>query len=106
MERIKAEHTSQLRQLRHHLATTAIDKQHQSSSQQQIEQLLSDCRRENQLLRDEVYTLRDRTEKLQEERVGNLLNIATIIRIISSAIAPKNGINLLLLLNCSLIYFK
>ena len=47
IKKIKADHTSQIRQLSHRTATTAMDKQ-------QMEQLLGDSRRENQLLRDEL----------------------------------------------------
>ena len=73
IKKIKADHTSQIRQLSHRTATTAMDKQ-------QMEQLLGDSRRENQLLRDELYTLRETTEKLKEEKVrGEIIILCELI---------------------------
>ena len=73
IKKMKADHTSQIRQLSQRTATTAMDKQ-------QMEQLLGDSRRENQLLRDELYTLRETAEKLKEEKVsGEMIILCKLI---------------------------
>ena len=73
IKKMKDDHTSQIRQLSQRTATTAMDKQ-------QMEQLLGDSRRENQLLRDELYTLRETTEKLKEEKVrGEMIILCKLI---------------------------
>jgi len=68
IDTLRIEHAQQIRQLRQHLATTALEKEQQGTSVEQLEQLLADCRRENQLLKDEIHPLKERVTILEEAK--------------------------------------
>lgn len=53
------------RNLRHQLALATAEKQQQSGSCGQLEQLLADSRRENKALAEEVYSLKEHTASLE-----------------------------------------
>ena len=69
LDKEKIEHGAQLRSLRHQLANTAMEKHQHDTSNTQLEQLLADTRRENKLLKDEVYDLKATLGTLQREKV-------------------------------------
>ena len=61
---------TQLRGLRAHLASTAMEKQQQDSSCGQLEKLLADSRRENKLLKEEVHALKQQLDALSQDKVS------------------------------------
>ena len=71
MNKDRDDHAAQLRSLRTQLANTALERHQHDNSNTQLEQLLADSRRENTLLKDEVYSLKATVGRLQEERVSH-----------------------------------
>lgn len=68
LKKSKVDHNSEMRSLRQQLVNTAMDRQQQANGQGQLEQLLADSRRENKLLKDEIYTLKENLDSLQNEK--------------------------------------
>jgi len=66
IDKLRTEHATQTRQLRQHLATTAVEKEQQGHSLEELEQLLADARRENQLLKDDIHPMKEKLSSLQE----------------------------------------